>query len=85
MERQEWVCERLQRMGYAKERHIFLYGEELEIISNPAACHDGFAIEGVVRKTGLRRRVRIPLMTVRFLEHEAEIELGAEKNTALAA
>jgi hypothetical protein len=39
-----WVCERLKKMGYAKAKHIRLYGENWRLISNPRLDEQGFVI-----------------------------------------
>ena len=64
------ICERLQELGFAKERHIKLYGEELHLVSNPVPDGDGFAIEGITRRSGSVRRLRIPLSLVHTLRKE---------------
>ena len=58
------ICDRLQKLGYAKENHIKLYGEELHLVSNPVPDGDGFAVEGIARASGARKRMRIPLSLV---------------------
>jgi hypothetical protein len=58
------ICDRLQKLGYAKENHIKLYGEELHLVSNPVPDGDGFAVEGIARGSGARKRMRIPLSLV---------------------
>jgi hypothetical protein len=71
MDRQGWVCLRLRDLGYAKERHIRLYGNDLHLTSNPMADDGGYSVEGIERKSGAVRRMRIPLMVVRVVEQEA--------------
>lgn len=71
MDRQGWVCTRLRDLGYAKERHIRLYGKEMQITSNPVADQDGYSVESVERKSGAALRMRIPLMVIRIVEEEA--------------
>jgi hypothetical protein len=58
------ICERLQKLGYAKEKHIKLYGEEFHLVSNPVPDGDGFAVEGIARTSGNLKRMRIPLSLV---------------------
>jgi hypothetical protein len=72
MSSERFVCEKLRKMGYAPERHIRLYGEEFYLVSNPVADGEGFAVEGIARRSGARRRIRVPLslvVTIR-LEHK---------------
>ena len=63
-----FVCERLRKSGFADGRHIRLYGEELVLISNPIPDGDGFAVEVINRRSGGRKRVRIPLSLVHTLK-----------------
>jgi hypothetical protein len=64
------ICERLQKLGYAKEQDIKLYGEELHLVSNPVPDGDGFAVEGIARASGAFMRMRIPLSLVYTLRKE---------------
>ena len=64
------ICERLQELGFAREKHIKLYGEELHLISNPVPDGDGFAVEGITRRSGNVKRLRIPLSLVHTLRKE---------------
>jgi hypothetical protein len=73
MDRQSWVCDRLRNLGYAKERHIRLYGKDLHLISNPTMDGSGYSIEGIERKSGIVCRLHIPLMVVRVVEEEATV------------
>ena len=74
MHRQGWVCDRLRSLGYAKGRHIRLYGKDLCLISNPVPDVDGYSIETVDRKSGSIQRTRIPLTLIHVVEEEAARE-----------
>jgi hypothetical protein len=76
-----FVCERLERLGYAPQQRVKLYGEEFDLVSNPMRHGVGYVIEGVSCKSGGSRRIRIPLPLVRMIEHE----LLAIDNESLAA
>ena len=79
-EKQYIICERLKTLGYARERRIRLYGEELRLVSNPMPDGTGFAIEGITRTSKLRR-MRIPLSVINVLERELDLE-AASKSAA---
>jgi hypothetical protein len=64
------ICERLQELGYAREKHIRLYGEDFHLVSNPVPDGDGFAVEGITAKSGNIRRMRIPLSLIYTLKKE---------------
>lgn len=76
-----FLCTRLQRMGYAPGRRIRLYGEEFSLVSVPSPDGSGYAIDGVARKSGDVRHVRIPLLVTQTIEHE----LCVMEQSALAA
>jgi hypothetical protein len=68
------LCQRLQNLGYAQHRKIRLYGEELHLVSNPSPDGDGFAIEGIAKRSGKLTHMRIPLSVVHVLRRELEIQ-----------
>ena len=71
-ERRVFLCRKLQRLGFASEHHIRLYGEEFELISNPTPDGTGYGIDGISRKSGSLRHLRIPLSLVRTIENELQ-------------
>ena len=75
------ICEKLRKLGYARARHMRLYGEEFYLISDPIPDGDGFAVKGIARRSGKSRYIRIPLSTVHTLKREvvidAELEVAA--------
>ena len=78
MNRQQVICERLKKFGYASERRIRLYGEELHLVSNPVADGTGYSVLAVTVKSGNLRHMRIPLSVVGMLERELEREEAVE-------
>jgi len=68
------ICARLRELGYASKRHIRLYGEEFHLISDPIPEGDGFAVEGIARKSGKSRYIRIPLSVVHTLRQELTLD-----------
>ena len=81
MDKEAFFCERLRKLGYARDLRVRLYGEELHLISNPIADGAGFSVEGLVIRSGKLRRIRIPLTVVDMIEREKalhdELELAA--------
>ncbi len=69
-DKRQIICARLQELGYAREKHIRLYGEEFHLVSNPVPDGDGFAFEGITRTSVKVRRVRIPLSLVSTVRKE---------------
>jgi len=73
-DRRQIICSRLQELGYAREKHIKLYGEEFHLVSNPVPDGDGFVFEGVTHVSSSVRRVRIPLSLIYTVEKEFALE-----------
>jgi hypothetical protein len=44
-----------------------MYGEEFDLTSNPLPDENGFAIEAISRKSGIARRLRIPLSILQMI------------------
>lgn len=72
-ETQRIICERLRTLGFASEKHIRLYGEEIHLMSNPVPDGEGFAIEGVTRELELKR-IRLPLSLIHTLKRELAVK-----------
>ena len=68
------ICARLRELGYASKRHVRLYGEEFHLISDPIPEGDGFAVEGIARRSGKSRLIRIPLSIVHTLRQELRFD-----------
>ena len=61
------ICERLKRLGFARENHVKLYGEEFQLTSDPFVVeHDIIFVDAIERKSQQQRRVRIPLSIVKI-------------------
>lgn len=55
------LCEMLQRLGYARNSRVKLYGEVFDLLSDPVRVSDDLVfVEAIARDSGLVRRVRIP-------------------------
>jgi hypothetical protein len=78
MDKQAVICERLKKLGYVSDRHIRLYGEDLQLVSNPVAEETGYSVLALVVGTGNLRHLRIPLSAVCILEREFEREQAAQ-------
>jgi len=64
------LCERLISLGYSRSKRIRMYGEEFELISNPIPHENGLEIEAISRKSGARRRLRIPLSVLHMITRD---------------
>lgn len=66
------LCERLKRLGYAPNIQMKLYGAVFELISDPIIESEKVVfIDGIDKKSGERRRIRIPLVVLRMAEATA--------------
>ena len=66
------VCSRLTALGYACHKTVRLYGEELELTSDPSPDGDGFSVEGIARKSGKLTRMRIPRPVLQVVKRDLE-------------
>jgi hypothetical protein len=66
------ICERLKRLGFARENRVKLYGEEFQLTSDPFIVeHDIIFVDAIERKTQQQqRRIRIPLSIVKIAGEE---------------
>ena len=65
------LSDRLKRLGYSEGQRIRLYGEEFDLVSNPIKVHDDLLfVDGVERKSGKVRRIRIPLPIVQMIRRD---------------
>ena len=66
------LCDRLKRLGYAPNIQVKLYGAVFELISDPIVVSDRLVyVDGIEKKSGERRRIRIPLVVLRIAEATA--------------
>jgi hypothetical protein len=54
-------CARIKELGYSISRHIHMYGEDFEIVSDPFPDGDGVAVEAITSKDPARRTLRLPV------------------------
>ncbi len=55
------ICEKLKHLGYSRSKHIHLYGESFQLVSDPFPLETGVAVEVVARNSTARRVVKLPL------------------------
>ncbi len=66
------LCDRLKRLGYAQDIQMKLYGETFELVSDPIVVSEKLAfVDGIEKKSGERRRIRIPLVVLRMAQATA--------------
>ncbi|MGC2473670.1 MAG: hypothetical protein WA485_04995, partial [Candidatus Sulfotelmatobacter sp.] len=64
-EEQARLAKRLERLGFTKGNQITLYGEIFELVGEPIVMSDSVVlVDATEKKSGLSRRVRIPLPIV---------------------
>ncbi len=73
------LCERLKSLGYAQRNRIRMYGEEFDLTSNPLPDENGFAIEAISRKSGIARRLRIPLSILQMINKDLAANATSRK------
>lgn len=64
-EMQKSLSARLKRLGFTKGNQMKLYGQVFEVVSEPILMADNVVlVDATEKKSGLSRRVRIPLPIV---------------------
>jgi hypothetical protein len=54
------ICAQVKHFGYATSKHIRLYGEDFEVVSDPFPEADGVAVRVTTTKDASIRVLRIP-------------------------
>ena len=66
------VCERLKKLGFARENRVKLYGQEFVLTSDPIVSeHEVIFVDAIERKSQEQRRIRIPLSIVKIATEQA--------------
>jgi hypothetical protein len=66
------VCVRLQKMGYARSKHIRMYGQEFEVVSDPFPQGDGIAIQAFSKRETQARTLRLPLSILQVVTRKKQ-------------
>ena len=75
-DRDSEVGERLKALGYARPNRVRMHGEEFDLTSNPIQEDNGFAVEAISRKSGIARRLRIPLSILQMITRDLTASLS---------
>jgi len=62
------ICNRVKHLGYTVSKRIRLYGEELEVVSDPFPEDDGIAVHAKSRRNPTVRKVRIPATVLQSIK-----------------
>jgi hypothetical protein len=55
------TCRKLISLGYARSNRVRLYGQEMELVSDPFPTEGGIAVEVVGENESASRRIKLPL------------------------
>ena len=67
------MCARLQKMGYARSKHIRMYGQEFEVVSDPFPQGDGIAIQAFSKRETQARTLRLPLSILQVVTRKKNV------------
>lgn len=67
------LAERLKKLGYAIRRRVHMYGEELELTSDPIPHENTFLVEGKSRRSGKAKRLKIPLSILQMVRNQSRL------------
>lgn len=72
MAKEQKLCDLIRRLGYAQNAQVRLYGETFDILSDPFSIGENAVfVDAMERKSGRKRRVRIPLSIVHTAKQAA--------------
>ncbi|HMK29353.1 MAG TPA: hypothetical protein VK473_06685 [Terriglobales bacterium] len=63
---------RLKQLGYSPSRRIRMYGEIVEIVSDPFIEDEWIVVRAVVLRSSKARTLRIPLTVIQSLSEAAK-------------
>ena len=63
------LIERLKTLGYSIRKRVRIYGEELELTSDPVPHEESFLVEGKSRRSGESKRLKIPLSLLQIVKN----------------
>jgi hypothetical protein len=69
------LIDRLKALGYANRRRVRMYGEMLELVSDPQPQADGFVVDTV--SGGKARQVKIPASLVELVKSRGRLAKAA--------
>jgi len=62
------VCDRVKHLGYAAGSQIHVYGERLQVVSDPFPHEDGIAVHVRVENSAALRIVKLPSTVLQALK-----------------
>ena len=65
------MIDRLKALGYANRKRVHMYGEVLELVSDPLPVADGFVIDA--KSGGKARQVKIPASIVEMVKSQGRL------------
>jgi hypothetical protein len=54
------ICAHVKHLGYSASRHVRLYGEDFEVVSDPFPEADGIAVHVTTKKDSKVRVLQLP-------------------------
>jgi hypothetical protein len=67
------TCKKLISLGYARSNRVRLYGQELELVSDPFPQEDGgIAVEVAAKEQSKSRTLKLPLSVVQVASKSPE-------------
>jgi hypothetical protein len=65
------TCQKLISLGYGRSNRVRLYGQEVQLVSDPYPHREGgFAIEVVSKSESVSRTLRLPLPVLHVASHK---------------
>jgi hypothetical protein len=58
------ICAHVKHLGFSASRHVRLYGEDFEVVSDPFPEADGIAVQVTTKNDSTVRVLRLPATVV---------------------
>ena len=68
------LCTSVKRRGYAASKHIRIYGEEFEVVSDPFPNDGGIAVHAKSRKDSRIRTLQLPVTLLQAVKKHPTAE-----------
>ena len=67
------TCRKLISLGYSRSNRVRLYGQEVELLSDPYLKEGGIAVEVVSGKESVPRTLRLPLTVLQMASQKKRV------------
>ena len=71
------LCDRVKKLGYGKGNAIHMYGEKLEVLSDPFPLDGGIAVNVRIRGESVVRVIKLPATVLQTVKKDNRVPASA--------